>query len=64
MALVVWRKFARPSELAAGLRPHGLEFAEITGVSYNPLADRWSLACDLEVNYMVVATRRPGRFQT
>ena len=59
-----WRKFVRPSELAAGLRPHGLEFAEITGVSYNPLADRWSLSRDLEVNYMAVATRRPGRFQT
>ena len=32
-----WRKFVRPSELAAGLRPHGLEFAEIAGVSYSPL---------------------------
>src|SRR5262245_33616525 len=52
-----WRKFIRPSELAAGLRPHGLEFAEITGVSYNPLADRWSLSRDLDVNYMAVARR-------
>ena len=52
-----WRKFVRPSELAAGLRRHGLEFAEITGVSYNPLADRWSLSRDLDVNYMAVARR-------
>jgi 2-polyprenyl-6-hydroxyphenyl methylase/3-demethylubiquinone-9 3-methyltransferase len=59
-----WRKFVRPSELAAGLRPHGLEFAEITGVSYNPLADKWSLSRDVDVNYMAVATRRPSRFQT
>jgi len=55
-----WRKFVRPSELAAGLRPHGLEFAEITGVAYNPLTDRWSLARDLDVNYMAVAKRRPA----
>jgi 2-polyprenyl-6-hydroxyphenyl methylase/3-demethylubiquinone-9 3-methyltransferase len=53
-----WRKFVRPSELAAGLRPHGLEFTELTGVVYNPLTDKWSLARDLDVNYMAVATRR------
>lgn len=52
-----WGKFVRPSELAAGLRPHGLEFAEMTGVSYNPLTDKWSLSRDLDVNYMVVAKR-------
>jgi 2-polyprenyl-6-hydroxyphenyl methylase / 3-demethylubiquinone-9 3-methyltransferase len=52
-----WRKFVRPSELAAGLRPRGLEFAELTGVSYNPLTDRWSLSRDLDVNYMAVARR-------
>ncbi|MGE0120386.1 MAG: bifunctional 2-polyprenyl-6-hydroxyphenol methylase/3-demethylubiquinol 3-O-methyltransferase UbiG [Dongiaceae bacterium] len=52
-----WRKFLRPSELAAGLRPHGVGFAEITGVSYNPLADSWSLTRDLDVNYMVVAKK-------
>ena len=53
-----WRKFLRPSELAAGLRPHGVEFAEITGVSYNPLTDTWSLTRDLDVNYMVVARKQ------
>jgi 2-polyprenyl-6-hydroxyphenyl methylase/3-demethylubiquinone-9 3-methyltransferase len=52
-----WRKFVHPSELAAGLRPHGVEFAEITGVSYNLLTDSWSLSRDLDVNYMVVAKK-------
>ncbi len=52
-----WRNFVPPSEPAAGLRPHGVEFAEITGVSYNPLADRWSLSRDLDVNYLVLAKR-------
>jgi 2-polyprenyl-6-hydroxyphenyl methylase / 3-demethylubiquinone-9 3-methyltransferase len=53
-----WRKFVRPSELAAGLRPHGLEFAEIAGVSYSPLTDKWSLSRDLDVNYMAVAKKQ------
>jgi 2-polyprenyl-6-hydroxyphenyl methylase / 3-demethylubiquinone-9 3-methyltransferase len=52
-----WSKFVRPSELAAGLRRNGLRAAEMTGVSYNPLRDRWSLGRDLDVNYMVVATK-------
>ena len=53
-----WNKFVRPSELAAPLRRAGLEMTEITGVAYNPLKDKWSLAPkDLDVNYMVVAAR-------
>jgi 2-polyprenyl-6-hydroxyphenyl methylase / 3-demethylubiquinone-9 3-methyltransferase len=53
-----WRKFVRPSELAAALRPSGVDIVEMTGVSYSPLSDRWSLSKDLDVNYMVVATPR------
>jgi 2-polyprenyl-6-hydroxyphenyl methylase/3-demethylubiquinone-9 3-methyltransferase len=53
-----WNKFVRPSELAAPLRRAGMEMAEITGVTYNPLRDRWSLSPrDLDVNYMVVTVR-------
>lgn len=53
-----WNKFVRPSELAAPLRRAGLEMTEITGVAYNPLKDKWSLAPrDLDVNYMVMAER-------
>lgn len=53
-----WNKFVRPSELAAPIRRAGLEMTEITGVAYNPLKDKWSLAPnDLDVNYMVVAAR-------
>jgi 2-polyprenyl-6-hydroxyphenyl methylase / 3-demethylubiquinone-9 3-methyltransferase len=49
-----WRRFRRPSELAALLRPQGLELREAIGVAYNPLADKWHLAPgDLEVNYML-----------
>jgi 2-polyprenyl-6-hydroxyphenyl methylase/3-demethylubiquinone-9 3-methyltransferase len=53
-----WRRFVRPSELAAELRPHGAEIVEMAGVAYSPLTDRWSLSRDLDVNYMAVAERR------
>jgi len=52
-----WRKFVRPSELAAGLRPAGVEIAEFKGVLYNPLMDDWRLGRDLAVNYMAFATK-------
>ncbi len=53
-----WKKFVRPSELARPLRHAGLEITEVTGVVYNPLRARWSLAAKaLDVNYMVLAVR-------
>ena len=52
-----WRRFIRPSELAAGLRRHGLGVTRLTGVAYSPLSDRWRLSGDVEVNYMMAATR-------
>ena len=52
-----WRKFLRPSELAAGLRPHGLSAKEISGLSYNPLTGRWALSRDIDVNYLVFAAK-------
>lgn len=53
-----WRRFVRPSELAAGLRASGLALSELTGVAYDPMHDRWSLApADLAVNYIAVAEK-------
>ncbi|MCC6471103.1 MAG: bifunctional 2-polyprenyl-6-hydroxyphenol methylase/3-demethylubiquinol 3-O-methyltransferase UbiG [Alphaproteobacteria bacterium] len=52
-----WRRFVRPSELAADLRHAGLRIAEFKGIAYNPLADRFSLGSDIDVNYMAVAER-------
>lgn len=54
-----WKKFLKPSELAAHLRNAGMEIAELTGVSFNPLKDKWSLAPkDLGVNYMLMAKKQ------
>jgi 2-polyprenyl-6-hydroxyphenyl methylase/3-demethylubiquinone-9 3-methyltransferase len=52
-----WDKFLRPSELAAGLRPQGLVIKEMRGVAYQPLADRWALTGDLDINYMIFAAK-------
>lgn len=51
-----WRKFIRPSELAALMRGAGLAADNQTGLVYNPLVGNWSLSDrDLDVNYMVTA---------
>ncbi|MGE5147788.1 MAG: bifunctional 2-polyprenyl-6-hydroxyphenol methylase/3-demethylubiquinol 3-O-methyltransferase UbiG [Candidatus Eiseniibacteriota bacterium] len=52
-----WRKFLRPSELGAGLRRAGLELADLTGIAYNPLNDKWTLGRDLDVNYLAAAVK-------
>ncbi len=50
-----WDKFVTPGELAAALEHSGLRIVGETGVVYNLLADRWQLAADMDVNYMVAA---------
>jgi len=52
-----WRKFLRPSELAAALRPHGLDILRLDGVIYRPLTGDFVRARDLGVNYMLAAAR-------
>jgi 2-polyprenyl-6-hydroxyphenyl methylase / 3-demethylubiquinone-9 3-methyltransferase len=54
-----WRKFVRPSELAAGLRRGGLEIVALDGVAYDPGRAHWRITGDLGVNYMMAAVR-PG----
>ncbi|MBV8939581.1 MAG: bifunctional 2-polyprenyl-6-hydroxyphenol methylase/3-demethylubiquinol 3-O-methyltransferase UbiG [Alphaproteobacteria bacterium] len=55
-----WKKFLRPSELAAAARRHGGEVKEMTGMRLNLLTGRWELdAEDLSVNYLMVV-RKPG----
>jgi 2-polyprenyl-6-hydroxyphenyl methylase/3-demethylubiquinone-9 3-methyltransferase len=53
-----WSKFVRPVELVTAIESGGLDIIDQTGVSFNPLLDRWSLnPRDLDVNYMVLAGR-------
>ena len=52
-----WRKFLRPSELAAHLRASGARLAELAGVRYSLITGRFSLSDDLSVNYMALALK-------
>jgi len=52
-----WRKFVRPSELASGLRPHGVEIVGLEGVTFEPMRDRWQLSRDLDINYLAFAVK-------
>ena len=53
-----WRKFVRPSELAAGLRSHGIGIDDVRGMVFNPIAGTWSLSDrDLEVNYLLAGRK-------
>ena len=53
-----WRKFLKPSEVARGLRAAGLTVEELAGIVYSPITGRWRIdAHDLDVNYMLLATK-------
>lgn len=53
-----WKRFVRPSELAAALRNAGADVKTLTGVGYNPMTDTWGLEKSVDVNYMAFAVRR------
>jgi 2-polyprenyl-6-hydroxyphenyl methylase/3-demethylubiquinone-9 3-methyltransferase len=52
-----WNKFVTPQELEAAIEANGLDVTGERGVIYNPLADRWQLSSDMDVNYMLVAEK-------
>jgi len=47
-----YAKFIKPSELAQLCRNAGLDVADVTGMSYNPLSKVYSLGKDTDVNYI------------
>jgi 2-polyprenyl-6-hydroxyphenyl methylase/3-demethylubiquinone-9 3-methyltransferase len=53
-----WSKFLKPSEIAEVLFKNELSIADIKGCAYNPIAsNQWSLSENLDINYMMMATR-------
>lgn len=52
-----WQKFVKPSQLAAALRPAGVEITALSGMHYDPFADTWWLGDDLDVNYLAFAKK-------
>ena len=53
-----WHKFVRPSELQVMLERNGMRVREKIGVIYNPFANRFQLAKDISVSYMVLAEKK------
>lgn len=53
-----WEKFVTPDELGGAIEANGFALGAQTGVVYNPLTGRWSAARDMDVNYMLAASRR------
>jgi 2-polyprenyl-6-hydroxyphenyl methylase / 3-demethylubiquinone-9 3-methyltransferase len=52
-----YARFITPSELARDARAAGLEVSDMTGLHYNPITQRYWLASNTDVNYLM-ATRR------
>jgi 2-polyprenyl-6-hydroxyphenyl methylase/3-demethylubiquinone-9 3-methyltransferase len=50
-----YKKFIKPSEMAAQLRTCGMQVNDISGMSYNPLSKHYSLGRDIDVNYLMTA---------
>ena len=52
-----WDKFLTPKELENMAEKAGLELFTSTGVSFNPLTDKWRQSGDMSVNYMGVTRK-------
>lgn len=52
-----WQKFIKPSELHGYCRAAGLQMDEIIGLTYNPLTKHYKLEDDVDVNYMIAASK-------
>ena len=52
-----YARFLRPSELAAMCRTAGLAVSRLTGMTYNPFTRVYALGPDVDVNYILHATK-------
>ncbi|HVV28382.1 MAG TPA: bifunctional 2-polyprenyl-6-hydroxyphenol methylase/3-demethylubiquinol 3-O-methyltransferase UbiG [Rhizomicrobium sp.] len=52
-----WNRFIPPAELYAALEESGLTIVRTQGITFDPLNWDWRLSTDVDVNYMVVASR-------
>lgn len=55
-----YEKLVRPDELIRAISAANAEIIRESGMVYNPLADRWSLSADMDVNYLMAARKRPA----
>lgn len=48
-----WEQFIAPATLQQHVENEGLRIKKIRGLTFNPLAQSWSLSRDLDINYIV-----------
>src|SRR5205823_10862016 len=54
-----YQRFIKPSELSRFARDAALRVAELVGMTYNPLTQRYRLESDCDVNYLLRCVRDP-----
>jgi 2-polyprenyl-6-hydroxyphenyl methylase/3-demethylubiquinone-9 3-methyltransferase len=54
-----WNRFVKPVELEILLEDAGLTVTRLQGVAFDPLRWEWKLSSDTDVNYMMMAQKRP-----
>ena len=52
-----YEKLVRPEELEKPIIASGMTVTDRTGVFFNPLSNQWNLSKDMDVNYMLAASR-------
>ncbi len=52
-----WSKFVRPAEFARALRTTGIRVRDVTGVTFEAATGTFALSRDVDVNYLVSASR-------
>jgi 2-polyprenyl-6-hydroxyphenyl methylase / 3-demethylubiquinone-9 3-methyltransferase len=52
-----YRKFIKPHELAEAVRRAGLLVRDVVGMRYNPFTRNCSLSSDVDVNYLLHASK-------
>jgi 2-polyprenyl-6-hydroxyphenyl methylase/3-demethylubiquinone-9 3-methyltransferase len=52
-----YAKFIKPSELSGYARQADLNVSAMRGMSYNPIAQQYSMVDDVSVNYMLHTTK-------
>ena len=52
-----WEKFIKPEEFKQWLEENGMQQDAMSGVTYNPLSNKWRRSRDTGVNYMIAGSK-------
>jgi len=52
-----WNKFVKPEELENKLASLNFSIEDISGLSFNPILNKWKKSQDLSVNYIITAKK-------